>query len=262
MKRKHRILYALLPAFAAAGVLVLTAGCGSKPSTPSAGPAPTTGPTQQSGGSDLLSNILNSKNNTACINNLKQIGIACHVHADATLELPTNIKDANSKKLLSWRVQILPSIEEGGLYQQFKLDEPWDSPHNKKLLEHMPVIYLDPRFQEKADKPTVTYYRGFAGDGGVLGADKGVALGAITNANGTPNTFMVVEAGEPAPWTKPDDLVIDPKKPLPPLGGPQRTDFYALFCDGHVQKIPASTSEKTLRCMMNWMNAEPFLVPK
>ena len=57
------------------------------------------------------------------------------------------------------------------------------------------------------------------------------------------------------------DLVHDLKKPLPPLGGPQRIDFYAAFCDGHVQKIPAKTSEKTLRCMINWQNTEPFTVP-
>jgi hypothetical protein len=196
------------------------------------------------------------------VNNLKQIGLACHTYFDATNELPTDIMDANSKKLLSWRVRILPYIEQQGLYQQFKMDEPWDSSHNKKLLDHMPMIYLDPRFQKKEDKPTVTYYRGFAGDNGVLGSDKALSLGILANANGSANTVMVVEAGEPVPWTKPDDLVIDPKKPLPPFGGPQRTDFYTLFCDGHVQKMPANSSEKVLRCMTNWMNTEPFLLPK
>jgi hypothetical protein len=252
--RKHRILYALLPAIAAAGVLVLAAGCGSKPSTP----APPSGPTGQSGGPDLLSNILNSKNNTACVNNLKQIAISAHTFHDTTGHLPMDIQ-ADSKKLLSWRVELLPFIEEIGLYQQFKRDEPWDSPHNKKLLDRMPLVYLDPRFQKKEDKPTATYYRGFTGDGGVLGSVKELSLADILN--GSSNTFLVVEAGEPVPWTKPDDLVHDLKKPLPPLGGPQKTDFYAAFCDGTVRKIPANTSEKTLRCMIQFNNKEPFTVP-
>ena len=48
------------------------------------------------------------------------------------------IQGKDGKPLLSWRVAILPYLEEDGLYQSFKLDEPWDSPHNKPLLERMP----------------------------------------------------------------------------------------------------------------------------
>ena len=87
-------------------------------------------------------------------------------------------------------------------------------------------------------------------------------LTAITSANGTSNTFLVVEAGDPVPWSKPDKLVYDPKKPLPPLGGPKPGPyFFAAFCDGHVQRIPATTDEKTLRCMINWTNSTPFKLP-
>ena len=54
------------------------------------------------------------------------------------------IVDKKGKKLLSWRVQILPYIEQDNLYKQFKLDEPWDSEHNKKLIRQMPRIYMLP----------------------------------------------------------------------------------------------------------------------
>ena len=67
-------------------------------------------------------------------------------------EVPSSVPDrpnplvpAGSK--LSWRVQILPFIEEDCLYKEFHQDEPWDSPHNVKLLPRMPKIFIDPRFQ-------------------------------------------------------------------------------------------------------------------
>ena len=49
------------------------------------------------------------------------------------------ICDASGKPLLSWRVAILPGLEQGNLYKQFRLDEPWDSPHNLTLLPLMPI---------------------------------------------------------------------------------------------------------------------------
>lgn len=74
------------------------------------------------------------------VNNLRQIGIACHEHHDAYGYFPSD----NSR--LSWRVRILPYLEQKWLFDQFHHDEPWDSPHNIKLLPLMPKVYLDPRF--------------------------------------------------------------------------------------------------------------------
>src|SRR5205085_3628183 len=96
------------------------------------------------------------------INNLKQIMIAIHNHHDSNNHLPADIRDKNGKPLLSWRVAILPFLMQDNLYQQFKLDEPWDSEHNLKLLQHMPVTYhvgIEPKGS------THTYYQAFAGPG-------------------------------------------------------------------------------------------------
>jgi hypothetical protein len=195
------------------------------------------------------------------VNNLKQIAIAFHIYHDVNNVFPTEDPGPGQPKM-SWRVRILPFIEQDALYQQYRPGEPWDSPNNKKLLDKMPRLYLNPRFQKQEDRPSVTYYRGFVGTGGVLGVPGGASLTAITNANGSSNTFLVVEAGEPVPWTKPDELVHDPQKPLPPLGGPARGDFYAAFCDGHVQMIPRKkVDDNTIRCMINWMNTIPFPLP-
>src|SRR6476646_454448 len=62
-------------------------------------------------------------------NKLKQLALAFHDFADKNGgAFPTDaIRDKNGKALLSWRVALLPFLEEGTLYKQFKLDEPWDS---------------------------------------------------------------------------------------------------------------------------------------
>ncbi len=64
-----------------------------------------------------------------CTNNLKQIALAYHnVHSATNTFPPPAIADKDGKPLLSWRVAILPYVEQQELYNKFKLDEPWDSP--------------------------------------------------------------------------------------------------------------------------------------
>jgi hypothetical protein len=257
---------ACLPVIMSFLVCAPAIGCGGASSSPSASSAGGSGSGPSGSGSgDYLSALSAAQRKaleTKNINNLKQIGLAFHTFHDANNAFPAAAMPAKGgKPLLSWRVAILPYVEDQQLFQEFKQDEPWDSPHNKKLLPRMPKLYVDPRFQRVQDKPQVTYYRGFVGDGGVLGERDGASLGPITNANGASNTFLIVEAGEPVEWTKPEELVFDVQKPLPPFGGPRREEFVALFCDGHVQRIPQKTDEKKLRMAINWKNMTPFTLP-
>ena len=67
-------------------------------------------------------------------NNLKQIALAMHNYEATYGHFPHDITDKNGKPILSWRVAILPFIEQDNLYKQFKLDEPWDSPNNRSGL--------------------------------------------------------------------------------------------------------------------------------
>jgi hypothetical protein len=190
---------------------------------------------------------------------LAQIGVALHSYHDTHGSFPTMA----GKPTLSWRVALLPFVQQADLYRQFKLDQPWDSAENKKLLDKMPAIYLDPRFQKADDKPTVTYFQGFTGDGGVFGVEGGLDvtvrnIGFILTVS---SKFLLAEAGEAVPWTKPDDLRHDLTTPLPPLGGPQRGDFLALLVSGEVRRIPAATDAKTLRSMIECNGAPPARIP-
>ena len=96
-------------------------------------------------------------------NNLKQIVLAMHNYHDANGFFPQDSVDAKTgKPLLSWRVHLLPYMEEALLYQSFKLDEPWDSEHNIKLLDKLPKVFAPTRVKAKAGE---TFYRGFGGKG-------------------------------------------------------------------------------------------------
>jgi RNA polymerase sigma factor (sigma-70 family) len=96
------------------------------------------------------------------MNNIKQILLAFHNHHDAYGYLPADIRGKDGKPLLSWRVAILPFIEQDNLYRQFKLDQPWDSEHNLKLLAQLPNVY---RVGIEPKDATHTYYQVFAGPG-------------------------------------------------------------------------------------------------
>jgi hypothetical protein len=187
-------------------------------------------------------------------NNLKQIALAMHGYHDAYRGFPPPALASKDKKpLLSWRVAILPFIEQVQLYRQFKLDEPWDSENNKKLIPLMPSIYADPRGKNK--EPGMTYYQVFVGPGTVFEPMNRGPLANIRIPNdipdGTSNTIMAVEAGKPVIWTKPDDLPFNPdSKTLPPLGGLFPDGFNAALCDGSVRFIRRTVPASTLRLLI------------
>jgi hypothetical protein len=164
--------------------------------------------------------------------NLKMIGLAIHNFHDVHNVMPNNGTDDNGKPTLSWRVHLLPYLEQDELYKQFNLDEPWDSKTNKKLVEQIPAVFAPVRMKPK--QKGVTFYRGFAGEGTTF--EPGQRLGFAAFTDGLSNTIGVVEAGEPCVWTQPDDLPFDPKKDLPKLGGEFDGVFHTLLMDGSVQK--------------------------
>src|SRR5262249_51204841 len=149
----------------------------------------------------------------------------------ASQGLAPALTDKNGKPLLSWRVAILPAIDYPGLYQRFKLDEPWDSAHNKKLLAKMPEIYA-PVVAGKAKEPYSTFYQVFVSEG-AFGGKTPLQIPRDL-VDGTSNTFLVVEAGDAVPWTKPVDVEYRADKPVPKLGGLFEQGFHVAIADGDV----------------------------
>ena len=184
--------------------------------------------------------------------NLKQLALAAHNFHDTNNRMPPwAIHGKDGKPLLSWRVAVLPYLGKDAeeLYKQFKLDEPWDSDHNKKLIEKMPRVFKHPR---AGDKPGLTRYQGFVGSGMALDPDPRVRVSlAGTFKDGTSNTLLYAEAAEAVEWTKPADMTYDAKKPLPKLyDGWKDKGCVTAFADGYVRFIKAATAEETLRALI------------
>jgi prepilin-type processing-associated H-X9-DG protein len=188
---------------------------------------------------------------------------------------PAALYGKDGTPLLSWRVLLLPYLEQQDLFKQFKLDEPWDGPHNRKLLEKMPNVYAPVRGKPG---PYSTFYQVFDGPGAVFQSDTRQGLrpftaegveatvfeaGGVTRIpssfpGGTSRSLLLAEAGEAVPWTKPADLHYDPGEPLPALGGQfneaptvfrsqRKMGTHVLFADGSVQFLSNDTDEATLR---------------
>ena len=173
---------------------------------------------------------------------------------------------------LSWRVAVLPYLGEDALYREFKLDEPWDSPANRPLVERMPAVFASPGNPAPHGH---TFVRSTQGPGGMTPFTpatrlpdhatagtllRGRSLGWKTNnvTDGTSNTIMFVEAGEPVPWSKPDELPVpfsnadaaDVPVQVPPLGGVFADGFHVAMVDGVVRFLKRGYPEKGLAVML------------
>ena len=185
-------------------------------------------------------------------NNLKQIGIALHNYHDAMGAFPPAVvRDKNGKALYSWRVLILPYLEQDVIYKNWKKDEPWDSPHNKPLSDVVLKVYTLPGNPDGVSNRTP--YRVFIGKGTGFEElkrqpSKGIRISDITD--GTSNTIAVVEATETVPWAKPEELDFVAGKALPPLGPPWRDEFNALLFDATVRFIPKTIKLQSLQAMI------------
>lgn len=191
-------------------------------------------------------------------NNLRQIMLAFHNYESAYRKLPAQaIVDDDGKPLLSWRVAILPYLEQGELYNEFHLDEPWDSEHNIKLLERMPEIFRNP---SNPPASGITTYLVPMGDGVGLGPD-GLEFQQITD--GTSNTLAVLDVDFEmgVPWTKPDDLDIESFDQGGAIGYLRVEGFNAAFFDGSVRFLSSSMDMDLLRALMTRAGGEqvPYL---
>jgi prepilin-type processing-associated H-X9-DG protein len=188
-----------------------------------------------------LRQTLETSGRVDCVNKLKQIALAMHnYHAVHKSFPPAFSADKDGKPLLSWRVLILPYIEQEALFKEFHLNEPWDSLHNKTLIPKMPKNYACPTSPKTNGLTTYLVPRGA---GTIFPGAKGVPIKEITD--GTSNTIMVMEVddGQAKVWTKPEDWEVDPEPKLPT----HHSDGTNIsFADGSVRFLKGSISPKLL----------------
>jgi RNA polymerase sigma factor (sigma-70 family) len=220
---------------------------------PAVAPVPAPAPANPPAQTPANPNAANRKTKAEVVNDIKMIGLAMHNFAsprDGTFPPPAIYK--GGKPLLSWRVAILPYLDQQALYDKFHLDEPWDSPHNKALLDQMPEIY------SPASNPGTpghdTHYQVFTGPGTLFGNDEGTKIADVKD--GTAWTILVAQAKKPVPWTKPEDLPFDAEKPLPEVGGLLEGGFFVGFADGSARFIKLPVDPKILKALITANSGE------
>lgn len=180
-------------------------------------------------------NVREAAANLKAMNDAKQLALAVFNYHDASGAFPAPaFKGPDGKALLSWRVAILPYIEQDELYRRFKLTEPWDSPANKALIPLMPKLYQGTL--PAADGKTA--FKVITGPGTAFDPRQKMSIRTITD--GTSNTIGVIEAGDPVEWTRPVDIAFDGKTP-PRITSPSGRDFVIVATlDGFVRRVSLS----------------------
>ena len=172
--------------------------------------------------------------------NIRDVSLAIHTYHDANQRMPSFAHLGKDKKpLLSWRVMVLPYLNNGyELYKQFKLDEPWDSEHNKKLIAKIPTAFRSRQPGVELGKTTILAPRN-AKVKTAFDTEK-ITLPGIANLDGASNTIMLVNAASASAttWTKPDDFNFDASNPMSGLLEKNATGFHVALADVTILFLP------------------------
>jgi hypothetical protein len=192
-----------------------------------------------------------------CANNMKQIALALHnYHAAFKTLPPAYIPDENGKAKHSWRVLILPFVEEQALYDAYDFNEPWDGPNNRQLADQMPSVYACPSHYPR--RGAETSYLAVVGGRTIWPHEHGLVLRHIID--GTANTLFFLEAtSQEIHWMEPRDIDYESALELLTSNdttlietGHRRRDFFydryvgrnIAIADGSVRFLPAALSDK------------------
>lgn len=179
---------------------------------------------------------------------LRQLALGMHNFHDVNRAFPAVATyDANQYKLLSWRVHLLPYLDQHDLFSQFHLDEPWDSPHNKSLVEMMPKVFAGG--SEELLESGKTVFLAPVGEDTVFGSPNSVRIQDIRD--GTSNTVMIVSVKPryAVEWTRPNDWELDGDA-FEKLTGEVGQGFMFASCDGSVHRVDRTLTIEELRAWL------------
>jgi len=193
---------------------------------------------------------------TQCKNNLKQIGLAMHNYLDTFRSFPAaHLNDSQGQPRVSWRVSILPYIDQAPMYQSMSMNESWDGPTNSRFNGMMPPTYSCPSAPMNHIN---TCYATVVGPKSVLGANKCVSIREILD--GTSNTMLVTEACMLGiPWMKPQDVDAASITAVGDPGGISsfhRGIVNVLMGDGSVRTLSVTVDPNIVKALSTYDGGE------
>jgi hypothetical protein len=217
-----------------------------------------------------LSSVRGAAERSDCMNNLKQIQLACLVYESVNGTMPpAYIADASGKPVHSWRVLILPYFGDPALtalYAKYNLNEPWNGPNNSKLAAQIPSVYRCPS-HAKTSPAAATDGHYFSVVDPASGWPGAAGRPIRQFSDGTSQTLMVLEAsGMGINWMEPRDLAMNQAVKL--LTTQPRSGHSQVY-EGFLTRTYYETSSRNVaRCdgSVHWMDqlndpalAEAFL---
>lgn len=199
----------------------------------------------------------------ACSNNLRNIALALQqYHANFGSYPPPYIADASGKPLHSWRVLLLPYLDQKALHSQYRFDESWDGPNNSKLHNIVVKLFCCPADENASRKAETSYV--------VVTGPKTPWRGASSHLrdadllDGLSNTILVVEvASSGIHWMEHRDLDIN-QMPMTinarsgqGISSNHPGGANVAFANGRIEFLTNDTSPEILRALLTSSGKEP-----
>jgi hypothetical protein len=198
-----------------------------------------------------------------CMNNLKQIAFALHNYHDEYDSFPpAYVADQDGKPMHSWRVLILPFMDRADLYNQYRMQESWDSPHNSKLAEQIPRAYQCPTFDKYHDHPELASPKEYMTNYAAIVHPNGIFQGTTPSrlddvVDGTSNTVLVFEVSlHSVHWMEPKDVSLSQLELDLKWEATHTSGLHAAIADGSVRFIDSQLDHKTSRQLIRRNDGE------
>jgi type II secretory pathway pseudopilin PulG len=217
---------------------------------------------------------------STCRNNLKLIGLALHNYQDDWGSFPPAfVADNKGRPIYGWRTLLLPYLEQGPLFDEYRFDEAWDGPHNAKLRKRFPsgAMPFSCPAAPNYGRPQ-TNYLAVVGPTTAWPGSRPAKLGEDF-PDGPSQTILVVEVeGSGIHWLEPRDLNFDEMSFTLnnaaenaissqhkmtgswPWSRPV-SYVHVLFGDGEVKQLRLDTAPETIRALLTANGAEAVKMP-
>ncbi len=200
-----------------------------------------------------------------CGNQLRYILFAMHSYEELHRHFVPPVVETEGLPTRSWRVDLLPFLDQSPLRKRYSVDDQWDGSKNSTLSQEMPH-----EFTCAANPGTTVDHNGTAwrttGYAMVKGPDAfGTPSGRKFSElrDGATHTVAIVEAaGRRIPWLKPEDVEQTPETigVNQPGGAPGRScslissyhagGAFVGMADGSVRFVSEGIDPKTLQAIL------------